>query len=114
MRSIGGTLVGWCYADGLVSHLNARASGSLTSRGFAELVRANAAKLATKAGIEIELTRKSSSCKEARIKQRLTAHRATSEVLRSTLSRHRIRDDCPCRHPIQSFTFLSVIDPSVY
>ena len=73
---IRGTLPGLCYAGGMTSYLNAQHIRIFDYPRFAEplrdAVRANAEKLAAKAGIEIEFMRKSSSRKEARIKEVLT------------------------------------------
>jgi hypothetical protein len=70
---IRGTLVGLCYADGMTSYLNAQRIRIFDYPRFAQplrdQVREGAEKLAAKAGIEIEFIRKSSSRKEARIKQ---------------------------------------------
>jgi hypothetical protein len=70
---IQGTLPGLSYADGMTSYLNAHRIRIFDYPRFAqplrEHLRANAETLAAKAGIEIEFMRKSSSRKEARIKQ---------------------------------------------
>jgi DNA-binding MarR family transcriptional regulator len=70
---IRGTLPGLCYAGGMTSYLNAQHVRIFDYPRFAQPlrdeVRANAEKLAAKAGIEIEFVPKSSSRKEARIKQ---------------------------------------------
>lgn len=70
---IRGTLPGLCYADGMTSYLNAQCIRIFDYPRFAEplrdQVRANAERLAAKAGVEIEFMRKSSSRKEARIKE---------------------------------------------
>lgn len=70
---IRGTLVGLCYAAGMTSYLNAQNIRIFDYPRFAQplrdQVRANAEKLAAKAGVEIEFMRKSSSRKEARIKE---------------------------------------------
>lgn len=70
---IRGTLAGLCYAGGMTSYLNAQGIRIFDYPRFAEplrdRVRANAEKLAAKAGVEIEFIRKSSSRKEARIKE---------------------------------------------
>jgi len=70
---IRGTLPGLCYADGMTSYLNAQHIRIFDYPRFAQSlrdeVRANAEKLAVKAGIEIEFMRKTNSRKEARIKQ---------------------------------------------
>jgi len=70
---IRGTLVGLCYAGGMTSYLNAQNIRIFDYPRFAQplrdQVRANAEMLAAKAGVEIEFMRKSSSRKEARIKE---------------------------------------------
>jgi DNA-binding MarR family transcriptional regulator len=70
---IRGTLVGLCYAGGMTSYLNTQNIRIFDYPRFAQplrdQVRANAEKLAAKAGVEIEFMRKSSSRKEARIKE---------------------------------------------
>ena len=70
---IQGTLPGLSYAAGMTSYLNAHHIRIFDYPRFAQplrdQVRANAEKLAKKAGIEIEFMRKSSSRKEARIKE---------------------------------------------
>jgi hypothetical protein len=70
---IRGTLPGLCYAAGMTSYLSTQRIRIFDYPRFAEPlrdeVRANAEKLAAKAGIEIEFMRKSSSRKEARIKE---------------------------------------------
>ncbi len=70
---IQGTLPGLCFAAGMTSYLNVHHIRIFDYPRFAQplrdQVRANAEKLAAKAGIEIEFMRKSSSRKEARIKE---------------------------------------------
>jgi hypothetical protein len=70
---IQGTLPGLSYAAGMTAYLNAHHIRIFDYPRFAQPlrdeVRANAEKLATKAGIEIEFVRKSSFRKEALIKE---------------------------------------------
>ena len=70
---IRGTLPGLCYAAGMTSYLNTQRIRIFDYPRFAQplrdTVRANAEALAESSGIEIEFMRKSTSRKEARIKE---------------------------------------------
>jgi hypothetical protein len=70
---IRGTLVGLCYAAGMTSYLYGQNIRIFDYPRFAQSlrdqVRVNAEKLAARASVEIEFMRKSSSRKEARIKE---------------------------------------------